>query len=334
MDANRLDSLDAGQAAEPLYVGIDVAKDKLDLARSDTPDVAVVSNDPAGIDKILRSLLAARPAVIALESTGGFERALMEALLDAGLPVALVNPSRVRHFAKGLGILAKTDRIDAAVLVRFARQAAPRLSEKRSKIETELRELTACRRQLIVTRTQQSNRRQLISNPKARKAIDAVLATLQKQIDSLEKQIQALIDADDDFRHMDRLLREVPGVGPSLSATLAADLRELGETNRQRVCALVGVAPFPDDSGAFHGKRVIRGGRIHVRNTLYMATLAAKRFNPVIKTFAQRLEAAGKPSKVVIVACMRKLLSLLNVMIKENLRWSELNVVKKLATNH
>ncbi len=335
MDANRLNNVSV-PLTEPLYVGIDVAKDKLDLARSDAAGpgaaVAVFANDAAGIAQIVGLLGAARPTTIAIESTGGLERALLEALLDAGLPVALVHPGRVRHFAKGLGILAKTDRIDAGVLVRFAQQAAPRLAEKRSRIEADLRDLTACRRQLVVTRTQQTNRRGTTVNRAARKAIDAVLATLEKQIAALDKQIRELIDADDDFRHTDQLLRSVPGVGPTLAATLAADLRELGEVDRQRVSALVGVAPFPDDSGTIRGRRAIRGGRAPVRNTLYMATLAAMRSNPLIKAFAQRLKAARKLNKVVIVACMRKLLSLLNAMIRDDLSWLELSVVKKLAT--
>jgi len=235
MDANRLNNVSV-PLTEPLYVGIDVAKDKLDLARSDAAGPGA-----AGIAQIVGLLGAARPTTIAIESTGGLERALLEALLDAGLPVALVHPGRVRHFAKGLGILAKTDRIDAGVLVRFAQQAAPRLAEKRSRIEADLRDLTACRRQLVVTRTQQTNRRGTTVNRAARKAIDAVLATLEKQIAALDKQIRELIDADDDFRHTDQLLRSVPGVGPTLAATLAADLRELGEVDRQRVSALVGV---------------------------------------------------------------------------------------------
>jgi transposase len=340
MDANRLNV--SVTPTEPLYVGlrraqssrIDVAKDKLDLARSDTDAVAVFSNDAAGIDQIVRLMLAARPTTLAIESTGGLERPLMEALLEANLPVALVHPGRVRYFAKGLGILAKTDRIDAGVLVRFAKLAAPRLAEKRSKTEADLRDLTACRRQLVATRTQQSNRRGATVNQAARKSIDAVLAALEKQIAALDKQIRRLIDADDDFRHLDQLLRSVPGVGPALSATLAADLRELGDADRQRVSALAGVAPFPDDSGAVHGKRSIRGGRAQVRNTLYMAALTSMRCNPVIKAFAQRLKSMGKVNKVIIVACMRKLLSLLNAMVRDGLTWNELNVVKNLAMTH
>jgi transposase len=316
---------------QAVYVGVDVAKDKLDLARSDDPQVRCFSNDPAGITQIVELLTSAKPAVIVIESTGGFERPLMDALLDACLPVALVHPGRVRHFAKGLGILSKTDRIDARVLLRFGQLAAPRLAEKRSKTAAELQALVTCRRQLTITRAQQSNRLGATSSKAARRSIESVIAALDKQVQSLDQQIRKLIDADDDFKHLDRLLQSVPGVGPTLSATLAVEMRELGEVNRQRLSALAGVAPFNHDSGKLAGKRSISGGRTAVRGVLYMATVAAVRFNPVIKAFSERLKAAGKPGKLRIVACMRKLLTLLNAMVRENLTWQQLDVVKKLA---
>jgi transposase len=314
-----------------LYVGIDVAKHTLELARSDRDAVQSLANDPPGIARIVRELAADKPRLVVVESTGGLERALLEALLEAELPVGLVQPGRVRHFAKANGIHAKTDRIDAAVLVLFAQQIGVRCCEKRSKNQAELNDLLACRRQLCATRTQQSNRRGATVSKAALKSIDAVLVTLDQQIDSLDQQIRALIEQDEDFKHLDGLLQSVPGVGPTLSATLAADLRELGRTDRQRIGALAGVAPFPSDSGDRSGKRSIRGGRADVRGVLYMATLAAMRCNPVIKHFAHRLAGVGKLSKVRIVACMRKLLSLLNAMVRDNLRWDQLTVVKKLA---
>jgi len=330
----------ATPAATPVVVfGIDVAKDKLDLARSDAAAAAAaaaavrtVANDDAGIASIVKDAAAARPAVIVVEATGGLERPLMDALLDAGLPVALVHPGRVRYFAKGLGLLAKTDRIDAAVLVRFGQLAAPRLAERRTANEAELQALVVCRRQLTVTRTQQANRLGATTASKpARRAIEAVIKTLDKQLDKLDAQIRALIDADDDFRHLDGLLQSVPGVGPTLSATLAAEFRELGDLDRRQAGALAGVAPFNHDSGAMAGKRSIRGGRAAVRCVLYMATIAAIKFNPVIRAFSDRLRAAGKVGKVRVVACMRKLLTLLNAMVREGLKWEQLDVVKKLA---
>ncbi len=317
----------------PVYVGIDVAQDKLDLARTDADAVPVFANDPAGVAAVVGLLSSIKPAVIVVEATGGLERPLLDALLEAGLPAALVHPGRVRYFAKGLGILAKTDRIDARVLAQFARLAAPRLTQKRSANQAELAALVVCRRQLTLARAEQANRRRATASKAALRSIDAVLATLDKQVEALDKQIRELLDADDDFKHLDGLLRSVPGVGPVLSATLAAELRELGQTDRRQVGALVGVAPFNCDSGKLKGRRAIRGGRTAVRCVLYMATLAAMRSNPLIQTFALRLKHAGKLNKVVIVACMRKLLALLNAMLRDNLTWDELDVVKKLAPN-
>jgi transposase len=313
-----------------LFVGIDVSKQTLDLARSDSGELFTVHNDAAGIATLLKPLLDRRPRCIVIESTGGLERPLLEALLDAALPVALVHPGRVRYFAKGLGILAKTDRIDAAVLMRFAQLAEPRLSQKRSANQIELDQLLTCRRQLTLARTAQGNCRLSTTSRSALKSIDAVVKTLNKQIDTLDSQIASLIDSDDDFKHLDTLLQSVPGVGPVLSATLVGELNELGRVDRRQIGALVGVAPFNADSGAVQGKRSIRGGRTAVRSVLYMAALAAMRFNPVLKPFAQRLSAAGKSKKLIIVACMRKLLALLNAMVRDHLTWDQLGVVRQL----
>lgn len=318
----------SSQPVSSLFVGIDVASAKLDLARSDSDKVLTLANDSQGIRRIVDQLRSEPPAVIVVEATGGLERPLLDALLDAGLPVALVNPGKVRYFAKGLGILAKTDAIDARVLVQFARLASPRLAEKRSIHQAELQALIICRRQLTASRTEQTNRRTTTASKAAGKSIDAVLKTLNRQIDSLNEQIRELVNADDDFKNLDRLLQSVPGVGPVLSSTLTAELSELGKTDRRHIGALVGIAPFNHDSGRLKGKRAIRGGRTQVRSVLYMAGVTAMRCNPIIKTFADRLKAAGKPTKLVIVACMRKLLSFLNVMVRDNLTWSELNVVK------
>ncbi len=318
---------------DPLWIGIDVAKRQLDLARSDTDDVITFTHDDAGIRRLVRDMKRAGPKRIVVEATGGYERPVLTALLDAGLPVALVNPGRVRHLAKALGILAKTDAIDARVLVAFARHAQPRLARKTPQIRAELDALVACRRQLCKTRTEQTNRRAVTQSKHARKAIDAVLKTINKQIDSLDDRIRKLIDTDDDFNRMDKIIRSVPGAGVVLSATLLAGLAELGATDRRQVGALVGVAPFNRDSGRLKGTRSIRGGRADIRATLYMATLAAIRCNPIIRTFFQRLKAAGKRNKVAITACMRKMLTLLNAMIRDGLHWHQLKIVQKLANN-
>jgi transposase len=313
------------------FVGIDVAKAKLDLARSDAGEILTVNNDSQGISRIVDSLRTIRPDMIVMESTGGLERPLLDALLDADLPVAMVNPRNVRHFAIGIGILAKSDPIDARVLVEFAKLATPRLAEKRSANQVELDALITCRRQLTQLRAIQFNRRGTTTSKAALKTIDAVLNALSKEIGKLDRKIRALVESDDDFNSIDKLLQSVPGVGPVVSATLLAELKELGSTDRRRVNALVGVAPYNHDSGTMKGQRSIYGGRASVRSVLYMATVTAIRCNPVIKAFAQRLEKAGKVAKVQIVACMRKLLGFLNVMVRDNLTWNQLTVVKSLV---
>lgn len=243
-----------------------------------------------------------------------------------------MNPGNVRHFARGLGVLAKTDAIDAGVLAEFARLAEPRLSVKRPETQVELEALVTCRRQLISVRTEQTNRRGATRSEAARGAIDAVLNTLREQIDELDERIRTLIGSDDDMDAADTLLRSVPGVGPILSATLLCELAELGTVDRGAIGALGGVAPFNCDSGNVRGARSIRGGRGSVRGVLYMSAIAAMRVNPVIRAFAGRLKEKGKRNKVVIVACMRKLLTILNAMVRDRIAWSELQIVKNLQT--
>lgn len=309
-------------------MGIDVSRDFLDIARSDSPDAWRVTNDPAGIESLARVLSTLHPACIVVESTGGIERPLLAALLDADLPVALVNPARVRHLAIALGFLAKTDVIDAHTLAKFAQLATPRLLEKRSQTHAELDALVTCRRQLVASRTEQTNRLKATLSKTARKALGAVIATLEKQIDHLDAQIRDHIDSDDQWQHLDEIIRSAPGAGGTLSATLLAGLPELGKADHRQLAALVGVAPFNHDSGHHRGKRSIAGGRADVRSVLFMSTVAAIRCNPIIKNFAQRLRAAGKLWKVTVVACMRKFLTLLNTMVRENLTWQQLNLVK------
>lgn len=314
--------------APALYVGIDVAKDHLDLAHTHDPAVRTVANDDAGIAQVIDWLRTLNPALIAVEATGGLERDLLQALLQAGLPVALVNPRHVRNLTRGLGVQAKTDAIDARMLAQFARLAQPRLAVKRSENRDELEALVTCRRQLIQVRTEQTNRQARTRHPAAVQSIAAVLKTLNAQIDKLDQQIARLIASDDDLDQQGKLLRSVPGVGPTLVATTLAELAELGTVCRKKIAALVGVAPFNHDSGRLKGRRAIHGGRASVRGTLYMAALSAIRHNPVIRSFAQRLKDAGKPPKVVIVAAMHKLLTFLNAMLRDKLTWKQLNVAK------
>jgi len=312
----------------PLFVGIDVSLSKLDVARSDQDAVVAVANDAGGIGELVARLAAAAPQRVVIEATGGYEQPLLEALLEAKLPVARVNPRRVREFARGLGKLAKNDRCDARVLVEYGRLAEPRLAERRRQVQDELEALVTCRRQLIATRTVHVTQLKQTRAKPAISAIRQVVKTLDGQVASLDTQIRKLIEGDDDFGRKDRLLRSAPGVGAVASSTLIAELAELGKVDRRQVGALAGVAPFDHDSGKFKGTRCIGGGRSSVRRALYMCALSAIRCNPVIKPFAERLRAAGKKNKVILVACMRKLAAILNAMLREGLRWDELRLAK------
>jgi transposase len=273
-------------------------------------------------------LIKASPKLIVVEATGGLERPLLQALLEANLPVHLANPKHVRYFALSLGILAKTDPIDAHVIERYAAQLSPRLLQKRSENQAELEALVTRRRQMLHVRTEEKNRLGATTSRSARNSIQAVLKTLEKQIDSLDRQIRKLIESDDDFKDIDSLLRSIPGIGDVASSTLICEMSELGSMDRQQAAALVGVAPFNRDSGRYKGNRVIRGGRSSVRSVLYMAAVCAIRFNPILSDFAGRLQKAGKLPKVIIVAAMRKLVCFINAMLRDGLRWEQLDIVK------
>lgn len=327
----------AAAPTTPVFVGVDVCKAHLDVAEQHghargplAGPVARHANDPAGIAAVVARLKAHGPALAAVvaEATGGLERPLVAALLDAGLPVATVNPARVRKVAEGLTSGAKTDAADARVLARFADVAAPRLDVRRSAARGELDALVTCRRQLLDTRTEQRNRRGATANKAAGRAIDAVLRSVQAQVDKLDRRIADLVEADDDLRGLDERLRTVPGVGQVTSATLIAELPELGGADHKQIAALVGVAPMAKSSGTRDDPRHIRGGRASVRSALYMAAVTAVRHNPVIRALAERLSKNGKPFKVMIVAAMHKLLTLLNVMARDGLTWDQLKATQ------
>jgi transposase len=308
--------------ATMLYLGIDVSKDKLDLAVEGQSEIAVFANDAAGITQLIERMRQLRPALIVLEATGGYERLLLNTALEAALPIARVQPGRVRHFAKAQGLLAKSDGIDARLLALYARCLQPAVSEKRSKNQLELDALLVLRRQLIDTRTALNNQMQMADNAFVRATLAKLLRQIHDRIKLVEKRVARLIDSDDDLAGRRDLLLSVPGVGKTTAATLAAQLPELGKIDRCQISALVGVAPYNRDSGRFAGKRAIFAGRAAVRSVLYMATITAIRCNPVIRVFAERLQKAGKLPKVVIVACMRKLLTILNAMARDGLTWS------------
>jgi transposase len=304
------------------FLGIDVSKDKLDLAVEGQAGVAVFTNDAAGITQLIERLRQLRPALIVLEATGGYERLLLNTALDASLPVARVQPGRVRHFAKAQGLLAKSDGIDAHLLAVYARCLQPAVSEKRSKNQLELDALLVLRRQLIDTRTALTNQLQMADSSFVRATLAKLLRQIHDRIKQVEKRVTRLIDSDDDLAGRRDLLLSVPGVGKTTAATLAAQLPELGKIDRCQISALVGVAPYNRDSGKWAGKRAIFAGRAAVRSVLYMATITAIRCNSVIRAFAQRLQKAGKMPKVVITACMRKLLNMLNAIARDGIRWS------------
>lgn len=308
-------------ASSPVYLGIDVAKDKLDLAGDGIDAIETFPNDTAGIISLVSRLTALHPVLIVLEATGGYERAILDAALDRNLPIARVQPARVRHFAQAAGLLAKNDAIDARLLANYARLLQPAVAPKRSANQAELDALLVCRRQLIDTRTAHRNQVQLVRSNFVRDRLKNVLRKLEQQIKLLDQAIDRLIDSDDDLSGKRDLLASVPGVGKTTAATLIAQLPELGQIDKRRISALVGVAPYCFDSGRFTGKRRIFAGRSAVRSVLYMAAVTAIRCNPVIKAFAERLKAAGKVPKVIIVACMRKLLTQLNAMLRDNRRW-------------
>jgi transposase len=308
--------------ANQVSIGIDVAKVTLDLHILPSGQDHHLPNTKAGHGQLRKLLPPPGTCLIVLEATGGYERQLVADLTDAGYRVAVINPKRARDFAKALGLMAKTDRIDARVLALFAEKVQPTPIEKTPEKQAEMQQLVARRRQLIDLQTQESNRWELTRAKLARKSIQAMLHLLERQIRDIEKAIEALVEADDDWRHKAQLIQSVPGLGDVTAKTVLADVPELGKLNRQQISALVGLAPYNRDSGPLKGKRCISGGRKSVRSVLYMAALAATRFNPVIKAFAQRLTQHGKPFRVVLTACMRKLLVILNSILKSNRPWA------------
>lgn len=305
-------------------VGIDISKARLDVATLPAAETPLPSfdNDAQGHAALIARLRKLAPRLIVLESTGGYQRALVAALATAGLPVVVVNPRQVRDFARAVGILAKTDALDAAVLARFGASIHPELRPLPDAQASALVDLLARRRQLIELHTAESNRLAQAVAPKVKASIKAVLHVLKKQIDSIDHDLDGLIQQSPCWLEKETLLTSVPGVGTQTARTLLGCLPELGQISRQAIAALVGVAPLNRDSGAMRGKRTTWGGRKVVRSALYMAALVASRFNPVIRAHYQKLLAAGKAKKLALVACMRKLLVMLNAILRTKTPWS------------
>lgn len=315
-------------AQAAVYVGIDVAQDRLDVCVGGEEQVWQVGNDTAGIGALRERLLACAPQGIVLEATGGLERAVAAELDVAGLPVAVVNPRQVRDFARAAGRLAKTDVIDAQLLARFGEVMQPAVRPLPDAQTQELRGLVARRRQVVGMLTAERNRLSQAATAVQSKATGWVrrqlkthIAGLQRQLAALDRELARLLQTRPVWRAQDVLLSSVPGIGAVTVASLLAELPELGKLNRKQIAALVGVAPHNRDSGNYRGKRSVWGGRATVRASLYMATLVATRYNAVIKDFYARLCAAGKPKKLALTACMRKLLTILNSMLRTRTEW-------------
>jgi transposase len=305
-----------------LYVGIDVSKGRLDVALRPEGEGWRADNDAAGVAAVVARLDALAPALIVLEATGGYERPLAAALAAAGLPVAVVNPRQARDFAKATGKLAKTDRLDARALAHFAEAVRPPARPVPDAQAHALAAVLARRRQVVAMLTAEQNRLHT-ALPAIQGHIAAHIAWLEDDLARIDAELAQTIGADPAWRERDELLRSVPGVGRVLATTLLAELPQLGTLSRHEVAALAGVAPLNRDSGTLRGKRTVWGGRARVRGALYMAALVATRHNPAIRAFYERLCAAGKPKKVALTACMRKLLTILNAMLHHRTPWQD-----------
>lgn len=306
--------------SEPVWVGIDVSKEELDVALGVEGPAWSVRNDEAGIGTLVEDLQERSCALIVLEATGGFETPVTTALAAAGLPVVVINPRQARDFARAVGQLAKTDRLDARMLALFAERVRPEPRPLPSNDARLLDALLTRRRQILTMITAERNRLGFAPTPLT-KAIEKHIRWLERELQKVDTDLGKTIQASPLWRTREMLFRSVPGIGPVVSRTLIAELPELGRLNRKQIAALVGVAPLARDSGKHKGRRMVFGGRASVRQALYMAALVASRRNPTIRTFYQRLLAAGKPPKVALTACMRKLLTILNAIARTGQRW-------------
>lgn len=305
----------------PLYVGVDVSKDRLDVHVRSSGQVFAVSRDDAGVDQLVHRLRALAPSLIVLEATGGFEITVAAALAGAGLPLAVVNPRQIRDFARATGRLAKTDALDAQIIALFAERVRPEPRPISNADSLILAELAARRRQIVEMIGMESNRQRQARDPRVRSSIDATLKILAAQLSGLDRDIDGTVKSSPIWRAIDDLLTSVPGVGEITARTLIAGLPELGQLDRRRIASLVGVAPVNRDSGQMRGRRSVAGGRGDVRSVLFMATLVATRWNPVIRQHYQALVARGRPKKVALVACMRRLLTILNAIVRTKTPW-------------
>jgi transposase len=298
-----------------------VASQKLDLGCCGVDEVETFENSSEGIERLLRHVLAAPIALLVVEATGGYETALVVRLHEGGVPVVVINPRQLRAFATAVGELAKTDHIDARIIARFGRDVRPEIRPIPAEKQRLLADLSARRQQLIELRTAEANRRKQAARRELQNSIDAVLKVLDEQLADIDRQAAELVQTDPAWQKRDHMLQSVKGVGPATSLALMADLPELGRLDHKQIAKLVGVAPLNRDSGKQRGRRVIVGGRAAVRSALSMAAFNGLRCNPQMRTFYDRLRQAGKPFKVAITACMRKLLTVLNAMVRDQTIW-------------
>jgi transposase len=300
-----------------MFVGIDVSKERLDVAIRPSGERFATTRDETGLAELVKRLQPITPELVVLEATGGYEQIVLAALVNAGLPAVAVNPQQVRHFAKAIGQRAKSDPIDADVMAHFADAVRPAVRPLPDEATRTLAELMARRRQLVEMMAAERMRRQQVSVQRITKSIDRHLLALEKELSKIERDIDDLIRGTPAWRDKEDLLTGVSGVGPILARTIIADLPELGQLSGRQISALVGVAPYVRRSGKWLGQAHIAGGRANVRSVLYMATITAMRCNPTIKATYKRLRAAGKLAKVAIVACMRKLIVILNAIMRD-----------------
>jgi transposase len=302
-------------------VGIDVSKDRLDVAVRPSGETFAVERNASGIDRLIDRLQALSPAVIALEATGGFEVVVAAGLAAAALPVIVINPAQIRAFAKAVGQRAKTDPIDAAVIARFAEATRPEPRPLADAATRLLADLIARRRQIVEMIGAESQREKRITLPRLRNSIRRVIAMLRKELSSLDREIDESVRGSPVWREKEDLLASVPGVGPVIARTLIAELPELGALDRKQIAALAGLAPFTRQSGKWKGKSFIGGGRASVRTALFMGALVAMRHNPLLRAFFIRLRSAGKPKMVALIAVARKLLTILNAIVRDRRPW-------------
>jgi transposase len=304
------------------FIGIDVSKSTLDICIEPVGQTLHVAYDEVGIGDIVSRLKETSPTLIVIEATGGLEVRIATELASKGLPVAVINPRQARDFAKATGQLAKTDKVDAAMLAAFGRAIRPQVRSLKDMDTRALNDLVSRRRQLIDMRVQETLRLGTAASKPLEKSLNKHIAWLDKRIIEIDNNLTKRLRNSDAWRTKDDLLRGIPGVGAVTALTMLAKCPELGKLNRREIAALIGVAPLANDSGTHRGKRFVWGGRADVRAVLYMATVSAIRCNDTIKAFADRLKKTGKPPKVVIVACMRKLLTIMNAMLKNSTPWN------------